>query len=208
MAAAIAHRNVQLATLRDHNQSCLLEPTDVSFPAFSTCPCYNQLSSRSFLYISLHCDNAKLTATQAIPSYTTEKQETSSMNTMHPMPLVSKQLPRPNTLIHYTLFIPHKIPMPVGQLRLEGWRELTRGYADQGVITQILGMCQYGAQIGYEGQRSGIVIHPNLASAEENPEQVTADIEVERNRSRFETYPDSTSLPDYYTASPVSLADK
>jgi len=172
VAAAITHGNVQPATLQDYDQSCLLEPTDSSFPEFSTHPCYNQLSSPSFLYISLHCDNAKLTTTQAILSYTTEKQKTSSINTMHPMPLVSKQLPRPNTLIHYTLFTPHKIPMPAGQLRFECWRELTRGDADQGVITQILGMCQYGARIRYEGQRSGIVIYPNLASTEDNLEEV------------------------------------
>ena len=41
-----------------------------------------------------------------------------------------------------------------------------------------------------------------------NSKEVPADIDVERRRNRFETYPDSTNLPDYYTASPLGLADK
>ncbi|KAG0640608.1 hypothetical protein HOY80DRAFT_1041362 [Tuber brumale] len=99
-------------------------------------------------------------------------------------------------------------PTPAGQLKANGWKDLTREYPDQQVITAILGICHYGVRKGYEGQPSGIVIHPNLASAKDNTDIVAHDIESEMKKNRLELYSDSQNLPNYYTASPLGLADK
>lgn len=98
--------------------------------------------------------------------------------------------------------------MPAGQFKANGWKELTSEYPDQQVITAILGICHYGARIGYEGQRSDIVIHPKLPSAEDNPDLVAQAIESEMRKERLELYSDRSSLPNHYTASPLGLADK
>ena len=98
--------------------------------------------------------------------------------------------------------------MPAGQLRLEGWAKHTQKFPDQQVIKAILGICQYGARIGYEELRSGIVIHPNLAIAEHHINLVTCEITSELCKSQLETYPDYTSFPSNFTASPLGLIDK
>ena len=121
---------------------------------------------------------------------------------------VSKQSRRPNTKIHYPLFTEHTIPMPAGPLKYNGWRKLTYGYPDTDVVHSILGICRYGARIGYEGDRETIRIHTNLISAEENTELVMADIETELKNNRLTTYPGPKNLPDHYTALPLGLTDK
>ena len=117
-------------------------------------------------------------------------------------------LARPNTSIHYPLFTPHTLEMPAGVLKLAGWERLTTEFPDSRVIAAILGICQYGARIGYEGYRDTVTIHPNLSTAKAESNQVTADITSEYQKKRLEMYLNFISLPRHYTASPLGLADK
>ena len=121
---------------------------------------------------------------------------------------ISKEPARPNTTIHYPLFSPHSLPMPTGQLRETGWKQLTTQFPDHKVIRAILGICRYGAKIGYEGCRKTTTIHPNLSSANIDAALVTADLASELKKNRLEVYQDSGSLPQHYMASPLGLADK
>lgn len=98
--------------------------------------------------------------------------------------------------------------MPTGQLRRDGWDKLTQDYPDPNVITAVLGICTFGARIGYEGYRSKTTIHPNLKSATADPSTVSADIVSELNQSRLEVYSSDKSLPRYFTASPLGFTDK
>ena len=122
--------------------------------------------------------------------------------------LVIKPPARPNTTLYYTLFLPHTAKMPAGQLNLEGWRSLTTGYPDRSVIESILGICEFGACIGYEDPRSTRTIHPNLSTASDNPELVTTEIQTELRKHRLRQYSGYTALPQYFTASPLGLTDK
>jgi len=121
---------------------------------------------------------------------------------------VSKQVSRPNTAIHYLLYTPHKLPMPAGQLHARGWKQLTTKFPDQEVTATILGICKFGARIGYEGYHSGVTINPNLGFAMLDAQLVTSDIMSELGKNRLEVYPDSKSLPSHYTASLLGLTDK
>jgi len=67
------------------------------------------------------------------------------------IPLVSKPTARPNTSIHYAVYTRHRIPMPAGQLKFNGWQNLMMTFPDPVVVRAILGICQFGARIGYEG---------------------------------------------------------
>ena len=98
--------------------------------------------------------------------------------------------------------------MPPGQLRKEGWAALTQAYPDQRVITAILGICTFGARIGYEGNRDTITIYPNLSTAMTDAQLVAADILSEVSKNRLAVYKDSQCLPSHYTASPLGLTDK
>jgi len=62
---------------------------------------------------------------------------------------VSRQRTCPNTLIHYPVFTTHSDPMPAGPLKYPAWRKLTAGYPDPEVVKAILGICRFGARIGY-----------------------------------------------------------
>ncbi|KAG0643288.1 hypothetical protein HOY80DRAFT_1033759 [Tuber brumale] len=117
--------------------------------------------------------------------------------------LVSRQYTRPNTINHYCQFAEHATPIPAGQLKYNGWQQFTRGYPDTEVIEAILGICQFGAKIGYEGYRTSITIHPNLSSALDTPELVSTDIAHEIQKNRLECYDDYHSLPPDFTASPL-----
>jgi len=98
--------------------------------------------------------------------------------------------------------------MPAGLLRPQGWEQLTKDFPNQQVVMAILGICQYGARIGYEGYRSSITIHPNLTTAERDSNIVMADITSEQLKNRLEYYPNLKSLPTWFTASPLGLKDK
>jgi len=98
--------------------------------------------------------------------------------------------------------------MPTGQLRREGWSNLTQDYPDPDVVTAVLGICTFGARIGYEGSRNIATIHPNLKTAIDEAETVSADILSELNQSRLEVFPDLNGLPSHFTASPLGLTDK
>lgn len=122
--------------------------------------------------------------------------------------LISKPPARPNTTLHYTLFTPHSSPMPQGQLNQDGWKRLGKDYPDRAVVNSILGICQFGARIGYIGERDTIRIHPNLSSASECSELVTAEIHTELEKKRIRQYRTFSSLPLHYIASPLGLTDK
>ena len=115
---------------------------------------------------------------------------------------------RPNTMMHYRVHTIHSIPMPASPLKIAGWRTLTRAYPNRPVIEAILGICQFGARIGYEGQRHSSRIFQNLTSALECPEIVTTGIKAELEKDRLVCYQDKSVLPDDITASPLGLIDK
>jgi len=115
---------------------------------------------------------------------------------------------RPNTTLFYTLFTTHSYPMPAGQLKYKGWKKLIKEYPDNSVTEAIPGICQFGARIGFKGVRSSITIHPNLSSAFEYPDVVTAEIEAEVNKNRLRKYCSYNTLPGYFIASPLGLTDK
>ena len=71
-----------------------------------------------------------------------------------------------------------------------------------------MGICRYGARIGFEGAREAPTIYPNLATAHADTNQVTADITQELNLDRLLVYPNIQALPTHYTASPLGLTDK
>lgn len=134
---------------------------------------------------------------------------------MYPLPgnnslisSVSKPAARPNTAIHYPLFVPHQLNLPHSQLRIKGWERATLDYPDRAVITAILGICRYGARIGYEGHRAIPIICPNLPIAQADEHLLSSDIAVELEKNRFAIYPDPTQLPSHYTTSPLGLIDK
>lgn len=76
------------------------------------------------------------------------------------------------------------------------------------MIRAILGICPYGAKIGYEGRRKTTSIDANLSSANIDLVLVTAKLATEINKNRFEVYPDSGSLPEHYTVFPPGLTEK
>ena len=125
-----------------------------------------------------------------------------------PYSAVSKQPPRPNTQIHYRLFTLYTAPMPAGSLKVHGWKKHMKEFPDEQVVAAILGICEYGARIGYEGHRSVATIYPNLVTADTEADLVSADIAAELTKNRLNLYSDSTSLPPHYTASPLGLTDK
>jgi len=115
---------------------------------------------------------------------------------------------RPNTNIHYPLFTPHSLPMPVGQLRAEGWERLTACFPDKAVTFAIRGICRFGARIGYKGVRESPTIYPNLSTAEVDIALVTSDITTKMSKNRLLVYQDKEPLPIHYTAWPLGLTDK
>jgi len=97
---------------------------------------------------------------------------------------------------------------PTGQLKINGWQELTREYPDREVIAAILGICQFGARIGFEMVQAGPKIYPNLQSALMDKDLVTQDITAELTKKRIKQYRSISSLPVHFTASPIGLTDK
>ena len=76
-------------------------------------------------------------------------------------------------------------------------------FPDKQVVTAILGICEYGTKIGYEGHRSVATIYPNLVTADTEADLVSADIAAVSMKHRLNLYSDSASLPPHYTASPL-----
>ena len=98
--------------------------------------------------------------------------------------------------------------MPAGQLCHLAWGRLTREYLDREVIRAIIGICLFGARIGYEGELSTITIHQNSSTAFEFPEVVTTEIQAELTKHRRRLYTSYNQLPRFFTASPLGLTDK
>ena len=98
--------------------------------------------------------------------------------------------------------------MPAGQLCHLAWERLTRKYPDREVIRAIIGICRFGARIGYEEELSTITIHQNLSTAFEFPEVVTTEIQAELTKHRLRLYSSYNQLPRFFTASPLGLTDK
>jgi len=97
--------------------------------------------------------------------------------------------------------------MPTGQLRGEGWGKLTQDYPDPDVITGVLGICTFGARIGYEGYRNTTTIHPKLKTAIAEAQTLSVDILLEHNQSPLEVFPYLNSLSSHFTASALGLTD-
>jgi len=85
--------------------------------------------------------------------------------------------------------------MPPGQLNPLGWQRLTADFPDRAVSSAIIGICQHGARIGYEGPREATTIYPDLSSAVLDASLVTSDIENELRKHRLQVFPDVASLP-------------
>ena len=98
--------------------------------------------------------------------------------------------------------------MPPDQLNLLGWERATANYAENPVTLAILGICKFGARIGYHGFRISPTIHPNLPTAHAEHHLVMADITGGLSRKRLKIYPHYQSLPTNYTVSPLGLIDK
>ena len=153
-------------------------------------------------------NDVSLTATQAFPLPTTEPRNMCISDPLPWGPTVTKQPARPNTSLHYPLFTPHMTPMPPGPLNIEAWSQFTTEYPDPAVRAAILGICRYGARIGYHGPREARRIYPNLSSALTNADLVSSDIAGELKKNRFEVFTEAAGLPWGYTASPLGLTDK
>jgi len=111
----------------------------------------------------------------------------------------------PNTSLHYPLFTAHSLPMPTGQLRGEGWGKLTQDYPEPHVITAVLGICCFCAEMGNEGYRNTTTIHPNPKTAIAEAPTVSGSILLELNKSRLEVFPHPNRLPSHFTASQPGL---
>ena len=85
--------------------------------------------------------------------------------------------------------------MPAGQLKYAGWSKPTTTFPDPEVRDAILGICQFGARIGYEGARYSLTLYQNLATALEDPETVTMDLGRELEKGHFEEYSHFELLP-------------
>ena len=98
--------------------------------------------------------------------------------------------------------------MAAGQLSYNSWKEVTEYYPEGDVIDAILGICKFGARIGYQERRILVTIHPNLAISEEDKYLVRADIQSVLEMGRLKQYTTPDTLPNNYTASPLRLVDK
>ena len=128
---------------------------------------------------------------------------------LNPITRATGQPPiRSNTILYYSLFTPHTSRIADGQLIFDGWQALTQNYLEPSLITAILGKLEFGARIGYEGQRKLVRFYPNLGTVGADPDIVTADIKLEYEKGRLELFTNETSLRDYYTAFPLGLTDK
>jgi len=98
--------------------------------------------------------------------------------------------------------------MPAGQLNYTGWSRHRTTFPDPEVRNAILGICQFGARIGYQGTRDSPTLYPNLATATEGHETVTKDLLRELGNGPFEEYSHFKLLSGGFTASPLGLMDK
>jgi len=79
---------------------------------------------------------------------------------------------------------------------------------DRAITTAIVGICQYGVRIGYEGPAQPTTIHLNLSSAMLDASLVSSDIEKELQMNRLQGFDEFNALPANYIASPLGLTDK
>ena len=98
--------------------------------------------------------------------------------------------------------------MPAGPLISEGWKKVMTNYPDRALVTALLGICKFGARIGYEGLRTKPTIYPNLQTAQANSHLLSSDIAAEQKMNRLKIYATTEQLPNHYTASPLGLIDK
>lgn len=132
---------------------------------------------------------------QVTPMNTTLEPPTENHQRYYtPAPIVSKQHARTNTFIHYSLFTPHSLKMPTSQLHLKGWQRLTSVFPDTWVSNAILGICEFGARIGYEGVREKAVIHPNLVTTETDVLLISRDITWSSESTDYTSTPE---VPTY-----------
>jgi len=188
-----------------------IEGTDVSTPPS---PTFNRFCHSVFSSILCTIDRhlaSQLTASTAIliQSSTSQKTLPGPLPQSKPPPTVlSEQPTRPNSCLHYAVYTKHYLRTPAGPLSLQRWRERTTLYPEPSVTDAILGICRFGARIGYEGRRDRSEIYPNLSSATDFPEVVTKNIMEEIVKNRLECYPTLASVPEAFTASSLGLVDK
>ena len=201
------YRECTIAPCRDQH-SCI---TCGNSHRASQCLNGNSKSSnalRNNQHRPLSNDNFILTATQAFPPPTNHALNTSPPHSILNGPTISQGPARPNTFLHYPLFTPHTIPMPPCPLKIQTWKRLTSEYPDPAVTTAVIGICQYGARIGYHGPRELTTIHPNLSTAMTDTTIVSLDIARELTQNRLQAFTREASLPPGYTASPLGLVHK
>ena len=97
--------------------------------------------------------------------------------------------------------------MPAGQLKYTGWSKHTTTFPDPEVRDAIVGICQFGTRIGYEGTRDSPTLYLDLATTLEDDETVTKDLGRELEKGHFEEYSHFELLPPGFTASPLGLTD-
>jgi len=114
----------------------------------------------------------------------------------------------PNKRIHYPLFTPHSLLLPVGQLRAEGWEKVTAFFPEGAVTFAISGICRFGARIGLQSVPKSATLYPNLSAAKVNTPLVTSDIATEMSKNRLVLYQDREALLIHYSALPLGLTDK
>jgi len=110
-------------------------PLFVSPPPSFPLPCNHyalicKLNSHPFRLPQACHHNAEPTLNKETSPVITKPHTAPATTYNPPSSLASQQLARPFTSIHYTLFTPHNVPMPPGQLNPRGWQRLTSTFPD------------------------------------------------------------------------------
>jgi len=98
--------------------------------------------------------------------------------------------------------------MPLYPLNQSGWELLTHEYSDNLVITTLLGICQFGCRISYEGSHRKPKIYVNPSTAQDEAHVVSSEIQIKLGKHRLKKFSSIVALPQHYTASPLGLIDK
>ena len=115
---------------------------------------------------------------------------------------------RPNTKIHYELFTPHPLPMPIVPLKAHRWKSLCAEYPDRAVADAVVGIAQFGARIGFIGESRGQRIASNLLTAGQLPDILRKDLQEQMESDRLMIYEKMGDLPHVFYSSPLGLVDK
>ena len=98
---------------------------------------------------------------------------------------VSQEPACPNTRIHYSLYTAHSFSMPAGPLNFNGWERVLSEFPDKAPVTALLGICKFGARIGYKGFRTTPTIYLNLPTTQANGHLLSSEIVAELSTNRI-----------------------